>query len=572
MTILRRAGRHAGRRTSAAAVTVAALIALAGCGSSGSSTAANPTSSTPTGSSPSASAGTPVSGGTLKVSFFPDNPIFPCIDPFQVYWIESRTIIRNYADSLTDQDPKTGKIVPWLAKSWTISPDGKTYTFHLRSGVTFSNGATLDAQSVADDVKGWLATVKATNGTAYGSSYIQGLTGATVLNPLTVQFHLSQPNSSFLQATSTTNLAITDPSEYQESPSVRCTGKGIIASGPFVLTKYTPNVETILTKRSTPYHWASALEPNQGDAYLDAVDFNYVAEDSVRTGDLTSGAIDIDWPRNPFSPQDEQLIQKSGDTLEQRSLPGVSYAQFANTSTGHPLSDPKVRQALYKAVDLKSYASTVFGPSYPVVQGAYDSTTPYFVSQSSKLAYDPSGAEQLLQSDGWTVGKGGYRYKDGKELTLEYPISVFSAGAELLQSQLKTVGINVVLHTLTPAEQSTYLPNGDYDLTQDYFTRADPGALQFILNPAVANIKALAQNSATPAVTAHIVGLFNEAIHTTKVSQTRKAYAQLQSYLIDQGVVFPLFERVQGVGVSSHVHGFAFTSESFLNLNDVWKS
>ena len=45
----------------------------------------------------------------------------------------------------------------------------------------------------------------------------------------------------------------------------------------------------------------------------------------------------------------------------------------------------------------------------------------------------------------------------------------------------------------------------------------------------------------------------------------------MQDYLIDQGVTFPLFERVQEAGVSSHVHGFAFTSESFLRLNDVWK-
>ncbi len=102
----------------------------------------------------SATSGTPKSGGTLKVSFFPDNPTFSCIDPFQVYWIESRTIIRNYADSLTDQDPKTGKIVPWLAKSWKISPDGLTYTFHLRDGVTFSNGKKVDAQAVADDAAG----------------------------------------------------------------------------------------------------------------------------------------------------------------------------------------------------------------------------------------------------------------------------------------------------------------------------------------------------------------------------------------------------------------------------------
>jgi peptide/nickel transport system substrate-binding protein len=563
MTSFRHPDRWARHRTAAACLALAGLLVVTACTSKHKNTAGS--------SSSAASSATPKAGGTLKVSFFPDNPIFSCIDPFQVYWIESRTIIRNYADSLTDQDPKTGKIVPWLAKSWNISPDGKTYTFHLREGATFSNGRKVDAAAVAADAAGWIATVKATNGTAYGASYVQGLTGATAVNAQTVQFHLSQPNSSFLQATSTTNLAITEPSEYQETPTVRCTGKGILGSGQFVLDHYTAKVETVLTRRPG-YAWPSALVANRGAAYLDKVVFNYVAEDSVRTGNLTSGATDIDWPRNPFSPQDEKLLKNSGDTLEQRALPGVSYAQFANTSAGHVLSDAKIRQALYQAVDIKTYASTVFGPSYPVVQSVYDSTTPYFASESSKLAYDPAGAEKILQADGWTVGKGGFRYKGGKELTLDYPVSQFSAGPELLQAQLKAVGINLSLRTLTPADQATYLSNGDYDLTQTYLTRADPGALQSIVNPNLATQKALAQNEAPPAVITHIQGLFRRAIQTTDAKQTKQAYAELQDYLIDQAVTFPLFERVQEAGVGSHIHGFAFTSESFLRLNDVWKS
>jgi peptide/nickel transport system substrate-binding protein len=532
------------------AVAVAGVLALAACGSNQGTTSG--------------------AGGTLKVSFWPDNPTFSCIDPFQVYWIEHRSIVRNFADSLTDQDPKTGRIVPWLAKSWEISPDGLSYTFHLRDGVTFSNGKKVDAQAVADDATGWIATVKATNGAAYGASYVQGLTGAAVVDPLTVKFQLSKPNSSFLQATSTTNLAITDPAEFQETPAERCTGKGVIGSGLFVLDHYTPKVETVLTKRAG-YQWGSQLSTNRGEARLDKVVFNYVAEDSVRTGNLTSGAIDVDWPRNPFTPQDEQLIQRSGDTIEQRPLPGVSYTLFANTSAGRPLSDPKIRQALNTAIDRKTYASTVFGPSYPVVRGPFDSTTPYFTSEESRLAYDPAGAQQILDSDGWVTGPDGYRYKNGAKLTVDYPITSASTGAELLQAQLKKVGINLGLRTLTTAQQATYLTEGSYDLTATYFTRADPGALQFIINPDVANSKALAQHAAAPSVTSQVQALFTKAIQTTDQKQTSQAYADLQDYLLDQGVVFPLNERVQKVGVSSHVHGFAFTSESFLKLNDVWK-
>jgi peptide/nickel transport system substrate-binding protein len=534
---------------------VAALLTLAACGGNSAGTS---------------DSGTPRSGGTLKVSFWPDNPTFSCIDPFQVYWIESRTIIRNFADSLTDQDPKTGKIVPWLASKWEISADGLAYTFHLRDGVTFANGRKLDAQAVADNATGWIRTVKDTNGAAYGSSYIQGLTGATVTDPSTVVFHLGKPNSSFLQATSTTNLAITDPAEFAAPPAERCTGKGVVGSGAFVLDHYTAKVETVLTKRAG-YTWGSELNTNTGEARLGKVIFNYVAEDSVRTGNLISGATDIAWPRNPFSPQDEQLIKKSGDTVEARSLPGVSLTLFGNTGAGHPLSDPALRKALYKAIDVKTYATTLYGPDYPIVEGPFDQATPYFKSQAAKLAYDPDGAGRALDAAGWTLGADGIRERNGAKLTIDYPLTTANSGAELLQAQLRKAGIDLKLRQLTTAQSATYLKEGSYDLTSTYFTRADPGALQFIINPEVANSKALATQAAAAPETAQIQALFKKALETTDTTAAGTAYGELQDYLIDQAITFPLAERVQKAGVSDKVHGFAFTSESFLKLNDVWK-
>lgn len=536
------------------AVALTASLALAACGG---------------GAETDTASGTPKTGGTLKVSFWPDNPNFSCIDPFQVYWIEHRSIIRNFADSLTDQDPETGKIVGWLASKWEISPDGLAYTFTLRDGVTFSNGKKVDAQAVADNVTGWIDTVKATNGAAYGASYIQGLTGATVVDPLTVKLTLSKPNSSFLQATSTTNLAITDPAEFALTPADRCTGKGVIGSGLFVLDHYTPKTETVLTKRAG-YTWGSELSENKGEARLDKVIFNYVAEDSVRTGNLTSGAIDVAWPRNPFSPQDQTLIEKSGKKIEERSLPGVSYTLFANTTTGRPLADKAVRLALSKALDRATYAKTIYGDGYPVVKGAFNSTTPYFTSEESKLAYDPDGAGKLLDEAGWALGADGIRVKDGKQLTIDYPLTSFVGNAELLQAQAKKVGINLTLRQLTPAQQATYLNEGSYDLTSTYFTRADPGALQFILNPDVANSKALARQSSAPDAVTKVQELFAKALQTTDEKQTAAAYQELQDFLIDEGITIPLNERVQKVGLSEKVHGFAFTSESFLKLNDVW--
>src|ERR1700689_4996904 len=477
MKLTRRAGVLASRRRSlrfaAVAVAAALSLALAACSSNGpaSSAAANSTS------------GAPVDGGTLNVSFWMDNASLLCVDPFQVYWIEHRSEIENFTDSLTYQNPANGQIIPHLATSWTISPDGKTYTFKLRTDVTFSNGTAFNAAAVVANVNGWLATQKAVPG-AYGDSYITNLTGAKAINASTVQINLSAPNASFLQATSTTNLAILAPSAYQVSPAQRCLGKGLIATGPFVLQSYTPNVGLILIKRQG-YDWPPSTDPNQGPAYLHEIDFHYISDDSVRLGDLLNGTTQIDWPRNPFTVQELDQIKQNGDVLESRSLPGVSCPYFANTPPGRPLADPQVRQAIYQATDLQAIAETTYGPSYPVVQSVFDTTTPYFKSESSKLGFNLAGAEKILQADGWTGGAGGSRVKNGQKLVLIAPQDNFVApGVELWQSELLAAGIDLQTPIVQASQLFPLLDNPTkWDLFGSYLTRADPGALRGIILP-----------------------------------------------------------------------------------------
>ena len=85
---------------------------------------------------------------TLKIAFFNDNTQLVSIDPFQVYWLEHRVVLRNVVEALTDQDPQTGQIIPWLAERWEVSEDSRQFSFHLREGVTFADGSPLDAAAV----------------------------------------------------------------------------------------------------------------------------------------------------------------------------------------------------------------------------------------------------------------------------------------------------------------------------------------------------------------------------------------------------------------------------------------
>ncbi|MGE7815273.1 ABC transporter substrate-binding protein [Pseudomonas sivasensis] len=506
-------------------------------------------------------------GKTLNIAFFGDNTTLVSVDPFQVYWLEHRVLLRNVAESLTDQDPETGKIIPWLAKSWEVSDDALTYTFHLRDNVTFSNGERFNAVAVKtafDSNKALATELPAT----FGATYLAGFDHAEVVDDLTVKLVLAKPNAGFLQATSTTNLSILAPASYTLSAKERSLGK-IIGTGPFVLASYTPEVGAHLTKRKG-YAWASANMKNQGEAHLDAVDISYIPEESVRNGLFLQGKADILWPRNPFSEVDLKLFQSKGATIQSRSLPGPALNLYPNTRDGRALSDKQVRLALQKAIDRKSYASTVYNAEFPVVDGIYDVTTPYFKSQGAKLAYDPAGAEQLLDQDGWAKGADGYRQKNGKRLSLSYNITPSeTAGDVLLQDQLRKVGIEVKLNVVTRAEWVANNSAGNYDLTSTYMTRADPIILQTILDPRTANSSTLATNLYEPAVLNAAKGLFDAGITATQSQQRAAAYGDLQDLLVDEGSAFPVYERVWQAATSAKVKNFRWTAEGFALLGDI---
>ena len=506
-------------------------------------------------------------GKTLNIAFFGDNTTLVSVDPFQVYWLEHRVLLRNVAESLTDQDPDTGKIIPWLAKSWEVSDDALTYTFHLREDVTFSNGERFDAKAVKtafDSDKALATELPAT----FGATYLAGYDHAEVIDDFTVKLVLSKPNAGFLQATSTTNLAILAPASYALSVKERSLGK-IIGTGPFVLASYTPEVGAHLTKRKG-YAWASANMNNQGEAHLGAVDISYIPEESVRNGLFLQGKADILWPRNPFSEVDLKLFQSKGATIQSRSLPGPALNLYPNTRGERILADQQVRLALQKALDRESYASTVYNAEFPVVDGIFDVTTPYFKSQGSKLAYDPASAEHLLDKAGWAKGADGYRQKNGKRLSLSYNITpAETAGDVLIQDQLRKVGIELKLSVVTRAEWVANNSAGNYDLTINYMTRADPIILQTILDPRSANSSTLATNTYEPAVLETAKGLFDAGITATHAPQRAAAYGSLQDLLIDESSAFPVYERVWQAATAPKVKHFRWTAEGFALLGDI---
>ncbi|MEV5953355.1 ABC transporter substrate-binding protein [Streptomyces sp. NPDC051987] len=494
------------------------------------------------------------SGGTLTFAVGSDAG---CVDPQQVGSNDTIYSVRQTVDSLTDQDPKTGKIVPWLAKSWDISADATTFTFHLRSGVTFSDGSKLTAQVVKDNFDA-VPNLGALGTLAEG--YLSGVKSTTVVDPLTVKVSFKQPNAQFLQATSTHSLGIESSASVKKSPQRKCSD-GVVGSGPFVLRQYVQNQSITLGKR-TGYDWGSSLWSKKGEAYLDKLVFKVVPEAGVRAGSLQSGQVDA---ISSVGRANEAALKGGQVTLQSRANPGVVFGLGLNNS--RPLlKDAKVRQAISAAIDRKQIADTVFPTGTRPATSVLAHTTPDYTDLSADLALDTAKAKSLLDAAGWKAGSDGIRAKDGKKLTLTvswFPNAATNQPAlELVQQQLKAVGIDVVLKQLPVTQFATTLQSGDFDVVWGNVTRADPDILRSSFSSQLGNFYHLPASSLDTALSAQAA--------TTDTAKREELVSEAQKLIVQNAYDVPVVELQTQLGVSKKVHDLEFDSGSRVQLHDTW--
>ncbi|WP_079195557.1 ABC transporter substrate-binding protein [Streptomyces acidiscabies] len=492
--------------------------------------------------------GAPRDGGTLLVGSEADPG---CLDPQQTGQVGAIDITRSVVDSLTAQDPKTGKIVPWLAKSFTVSPDGSAFTFVLRDGVTFSDGTPVDATAVKTTFDN-LVKLPA-NG---APSYLIGYRGTTVTDAHTLTVTFRTANAQFLQASSTVGLGILAPSTFTASTADRCRGK-LTGSGPYVLDHYTSNQEAVLKKRAD-YAWPSSIAANKGAAHLDAVKFTFVPESGARTGALSSGQVDI---AKALQPTDEAQFKSNGFRV--LSAPGPGLVPPLSLNHRGILADQRVRAALLKGIDRQGLVDSVLSESYKPATSALSSTTPYYTDFSDKLRYDPQGAAALLDSAGWTKSGDGIREKDGKPLTLTWLIPAPMPPAnEAVQQQLRKIGVDVKLKPVAPAVYVEQQQKGAFDLTAVGVSRADPDVLRTVFYSKSANLWHLPPSE--------LDTYLEQEAAATGTAARQTAVTNAVRWLLDHADTVPLYEGAQVHGVSDKVKGFTLDASNRFDLHDTW--
>ncbi|MEV5646662.1 ABC transporter substrate-binding protein [Nocardia sp. NPDC052254] len=504
-------------------------------------------------------AGPPQPGGTLRYGL---SQAPTCSDPAQAGTNQTLYVTRQIVDSLTDQNPATGEITPWLATSWQVSPDAKSFTFHLRPDVTFSDGTPLTATSVQknfDAIAHTLTTAKA----PLGASYLAGYAGTTVIDPLTADIRFDAPNAQFLQASSTPQLGILADVTTAKPAEQRCLGDDI-GSGPFVYAGYRQDISATLARRPG-YRWGSAVFAHPGEAYLDRIEFTVVPEAGVRTGSLSSNQLDA---VSDALPQDVPQLEATGAEVQFASNPGVPFGLQPNLSRA-PLSDAAVRQALLHGIDRTQLVDTVLGPQFLPATGALASKTPGYVDLSNSIGYDPEQARHLLDNAGWAPGGDGIRVKDGRRLSFGVLFSTaFAANRatlELVQQQLRSIGVDLRLELAAAGEYTARQNAGDFDTTYYNTTRADGDILRTTFGRGQRNL-----NQREPI--AALDRALADQLSTTDPAARGALVAAAQRSVIDNGLWLPTIELSQAIGRSAAVHDLRFEASARLQFHDTWLS
>lgn len=510
----------------------------------------------------------PVTGGTLV---YLEQQAHTNLYPPAGGFYPNGGILNQITDKLTYQDPKTLKVEPWIAESWTVNDAVTEYTFKLREGVSFSDGTPLDAAAVAKNFDTFGKGNKELKQPV--SEAINNYDRSEVIDARTVKFYFKKPSPGFLQGTSVIGSGLVSLSTLARPFEELGDATKIIGSGPFVVASETLGKELVLAARKD-YAWGPSTLAHQGRARLDEIKFIVTPEDSVRIGALVAGQAGF---IRQVQAYDEKRVKDQGFAIYAPSTRGVNNS--INFRPDNPLvADVRVRQALLHATNTKEIVETLFSPNYPQATSVIAATAAGYLDLSAKLGYDEAKAKQLLDEAGWTVGANGARTKDGQELALRayeaLPQPQNKATLQLVAQQWAKIGVK--LNVLTGDAGTTTLDNLDPAKTAVLPTmvgRADPDVIKSQYYPSNRNVllqKGGVSDKVRSFQDAKLNALLEGIASEVDPAQRLALVGEVQNYLIDQAYVIPIFEEPQAFAGAPWVKDVGYEAVGRPSFYSAW--
>ncbi len=387
---------------------------------------------------------------------------------FDVVQYNSLTTTNASADvlmnRLVDYDAQTGKLVGSLAESWSVWPDGLTYDFKLRPGVKFHHTdyftptRNMNAEDVLFSFKRMLDPASPWNKVAaQGFPHAQSMQWPSLITKIeapdanTVRITLSHPDATFL-ATLSMGFASIYSAEYTSQLMKAGTPEKLnsqpIGTGPFVFKRF--QKDSAVRYQANPDYFA-------GKPPIDALVYAITPDANVRLQRIRQNECQV-----ALSPKPLDVAEASKEpNLKVEKTDAFMTAFVAINSQHPPLDKPEVRQAINLAFDKDSYLKAVFEGSARAANGPYPPNTWGYAHDLPRYKHDAAKAKQLLAKAG---------VKDGFKTTIwTRPSGSLlnpnpSAGAQLLQSDLASVGIKAEIKVIEWGELIRRAKTGEHDL------------------------------------------------------------------------------------------------------------
>ena len=503
----------------------------------------------------------PRRGGELLVAFDGTAVSTFALDPHNSGFAPHNRVMRSIYDSLTRLLPDQS-IGPWLAESWQISPDRKSYDFSLRRGVKFHDGTPFDAAALKANFDRLSDPKNALTSRPSLGPYLS----SEVIAEDKLRVVLSEPYSPFLRDLSMTKLAIVSPSAVAKSGQTFA--QNPVGTGPFRFAGLKPGIE-IRLERNPDYHWAAGPDSRTGPAYLDKLTFKNVPEESTRVAVLQSGqvhAADLIPPQHLASIKSDPRF----NVLEKELL-NTNYALALNVAKA-PWDDEEIRRAVRLSLDIDAIVRVIYLGTFP---RAWSPLSPsMFGSAEKDLANswrpDPARAKAILTQKGWIPGSDGVREKDGKRLTIKF---IDSQGnrekrldvVQLVRRQLADSGIALSIDSQPSGVTSAKLASNDFDLYGGASFHGDPDILRQSYVPG-ARSAASGNRVADPELNEWLIQAAREPDGTHR----QELYRSAQRKIIEKTYSIPIYVLLYNVGVSKNAHGVSIDAHGFPEFSDAW--
>ena len=396
-------------------------------------------------------------------------------DPHRSTARAAAEVITLMTDTLVSLDYDMQTIRPGLAERWEVSPDGLTYTFHLRQGVTFCDGRPFTAEDMAFSLNRWIGRTepRVTSPVAWRAGDVKEIRAT---GPHTLVYELNVPHSELL-----TNLTLFFAGAVDRQAVERLGDnfgvQGFNGTGPFCWVSWSPRDELVLRRHPT-YSWGPPMYENRGPAHVERIVWRVIPEAAARVAALQTGQADI----TQYIPEVFWDRLRQAPNVQMAEQPNYLWDQYLAFKVTRPVAnDIAIRRAFHMAVNRPAMVRAIWSGHATPARGIINPVALDHSAEADALvpAYDPAAARRMLDEAGWRMGSDGVRVKDGQRATLTlFGINnlVNQRMGEIIQQAVREVGIEMRVQLFDATVAWGRLASQDYDmlfLSYPYFSAND---------------------------------------------------------------------------------------------------